>query len=542
MKSRLVLLLASLASMFSAGILLAEEGPVVISNKYLEVRADRKTGEITIFAKGKPILTNVRIGTGRLRDKDAVTSYGGRGSHGGQINIRSPEFGNAVGLIPDSPFALVGVGIGNRTKAPMTVNKAPVFRGMFPLTSSPDAIKILGTGGLSRPGKRVGSYMWLTVAEPHRRSGIVAGFVTTDRGSGVLFAEDKDGQLELDAQVDLGQRTIAPRVPDGPDTDVVLESFVIGYFDDVRDGLEAWANDVARQNKVKLSPQPSGYCTWYHAGASNEQAMVKQTEFAAKELKPYGFDFIQIDDGWQDGVKINGPRKNFTRIRANGPYPSGMKQTAEMIRSHGLTPGVWFMPFAGTYNDPWFRDHQDWFAKRADGSPYDTAWGGTCMDMTNPDARKYLHDYVHQITHDWGYRYLKMDGLSTGAAVTPQYVNLAYKDDHMGDAVFHDPTKTNIEAFRSGLKLVREAAGPDVFLLGCCARRTCEAMAGQWGWSMPCASGPTIMAKAGRACSEGRRSPRGITTSMAASGTTTPTRFTSATHSRSIRPVRTPHG
>ena len=35
---------------------MAEEGPVVIRNQSLEVRADRKTGEITILAKGKPVV------------------------------------------------------------------------------------------------------------------------------------------------------------------------------------------------------------------------------------------------------------------------------------------------------------------------------------------------------------------------------------------------------------------------------------------------------------------------------------------------------
>jgi hypothetical protein len=259
------------------------------------------------------------------------------------------------------------------------------------------------------------------------------------------------------------------------------ETLLLGYFDDVREGLETWADTFAEYNKTKLPRQPSGYCTWYHAQAWDEQGMVKQTEIAAKELKPYGFDFLQIDDGWQDGVKGNGPRRNFTRVRANGPYPSGMKQTAEMINSHGMSPGIWFMPFAGTYNDPWFKDHQDWFAKTTDGKPYETAWGGTCLDMTNPDARQYLADNVRRITHDWGYRYLKMDGLWTGSATVQQYVNLAYKDDHMGDAVFHDPSKTNIEALRSGLKLVRETAGPDVFLLGCCAPQNMRSYGGAMG-------------------------------------------------------------
>ena len=175
-----------------------------------------------------------------------------------------------------------------------------------------------------------------------------------------------------------------------------------------------------------------------------------------------------------------------------------MKKTADMIRSHGLTPGIWFMPFAGAWNDPWFKDHQDWFVNRADGTPYDTAWGGTCMDMTNPDAQKYLADNVHRVAHDWGYSFFKMDGLSTGAGVTPQYVNLAYKDDHMGDAVFHDPSKTNIEVFRSGLKLVREAAGQEVFLLGCAPRKTCGAMAGPSAWLMPCGSDRTIRPRTGK--------------------------------------------
>jgi hypothetical protein len=474
MKARLVLLLAILATVLSFPALGADEGPVVIRNKYLEVCADRDTGEITILAKGKPIVMDARISTASGKagvDKSAHAE----GVDSIYVRNQDGTLNNIV-LIGNLPFAIVMPAMCNTGKSDVAVNNLPVFRGNIALSAQAKGLKILGTNGLTAPGNKIGSYMWMAVAEREPRSGVVAGFIATNQGSGVVFTELKGSQVEIDAQLQYGKLVVKPKEV------FTGEKFVIGYFDDVRDGLEAWADEVAKVNKIKLPPQPSGYCTWYHARASDERAMVKQTEIAAKELKPYGFDFLQIDDGWQDGdSKKNGPHKNFTRVRANGPYPSGMKQTAEMIQSHGLTPGIWFMPFAGTFNDPWFKDHQDWFVKRADGSPYDTAWGGTCMDMTNPDARKYLHDYVHQITHDWGYRYLKMDGLSTGAGVTPQYVNLAYKDDHMGDAVFHDPTKTNIEAFRSGLKLVREAAGPDVFLLGCCAPQNMRSYGGAFG-------------------------------------------------------------
>jgi hypothetical protein len=70
--------------------------------------------------------------------------------------------------------------------------------------------------------------------------------------------------------------------------------------------------------------------------------------------------------------------------------------------------------------------------------------------------------------HSWGYNYFKMDGLWTGTATEQIYVNDGYHDDHIGNnAPFHDPKKTNLEAFRDGLRLLRHAAGPKVFFSGC---------------------------------------------------------------------------
>ncbi len=173
----------------------------------------------------------------------------------------------------------------------------------------------------------------------------------------------------------------------------------------------------------------AGFCTWYmekYAGACDEVHLPKVSAVAAKELKPFGFEFIQIDDQWQEGIADNGPKKNFTTHASNGPYPSGMKKTADNISKLGLVPGIWFMPFAGNFKDPFFKDHQDWFAKDSKGKPYDTAWGGTCLDMTNPATQDYVRSIVHRISNDWGYRFFKMDGYSTGSAVRPAYVNDGY--------------------------------------------------------------------------------------------------------------------
>ena len=74
-----------------------------------------------------------------------------------------------------------------------------------------------------------------------------------------------------------------------------------------------------------------------------------------------------------------------------------------------------------------------------------------------------------------------MDGLWTGSGVRPQYVNLGLQRRPHGRRRVPRSEKTNIEAFRSGLKLVREAAGPDVFLLGCCAPQNMRSYGGAFG-------------------------------------------------------------
>lgn len=62
------------------------------------------------------------------------------------------------------------------------------------------------------------------------------------------------------------------------------------------------------------------------------------------------------------------------------------------------------------------------------------------------------------------------------------YINDHYKDDPIGNnAPFYDPTKTNIEAYRDGLKLLRHAAGPDVFFSGCNVSQNMHSLGGSIG-------------------------------------------------------------
>ncbi len=448
-----------------------------IRNELLAVTVDQ--GRFAIQVQGQP--TAFASGALRCQGTVIVAAVNDAIFGKGQVITVNGSDGasETIQVFPGLPFVQFYATLANRGTGPMVLNKVPLLDAGLELGRPIDELVALGTGGRTSVNKNAGSYAWMAVADPSSRSGVVAGWLTHERGSGVLFTHVDGGKLDLEARLEYGRLRIEPgKAP-------ATETLIIGWFADARLGLEAWADAVAKRLAIKLPPQPVVYCTWYdnvHGGSSNAKAIAELSAFAAKELKPYGFTCVQIDDGWQLGdPKNNGPKKNFSGHNPKGPYPNGMKATADAIRADGLTAGLWILPFGGSWNDPFFEPHQDWFVKKADGKPFDTAWGGTALDMTQPGAREFVKGEISQAVHDWGYRYLKLDGLSTGIGVKPQYVNDRWKEDNLGDGVFFDKSKTNLDAFRSGLRMVREAAGPKTFILGCCAPQNMRSYAGVFG-------------------------------------------------------------
>jgi hypothetical protein len=468
MKLRLNTLFAIMG--LTVGLASAQAGDLKIENETLVVKWSARSHQLSVRDRfsGKDFLQNVTLnGPGGMAILTNATSktFGA----GQAIEIGYPD-GNCdtVRLFPHLPFALFCSSLHNGGATVAVTRSVCPFSGTVNLGRPAAQLETLGTGGLLAPDQNPGSYAWLAVGEPRSRNGAVFGWLTDERGSGVLFSQVNDQVVRVDGQIDYGRLTRAP----GKSTE--LETLAVGFFNDARLGLEAWADAVAKVEEIHLPPEPVVYCTWYsrpYGEASDEKHFAENAAFLATNLAPFGFSVAQIDEGWEAGVSSNtfagGPPRDFTQSNPNGPYPHGMEDMAARVKSLGLMPGLWFEPFAGTSYDPHFAAHQDWFVKREDGKPYEATWGGTCFDLTEPGARAYVSNLVRRITHDWGYEYIKTDGLWTGTATPLEWVNSGYTNDHIGDAVFHDPDVPNIQAYRSGLKLVREAAGTSVFILGC---------------------------------------------------------------------------
>lgn len=358
------------------------------------------------------------------------------------------------------------------------------FVRRLPLASGVSAYRTLGVDGLKAAEQPASSHLFLAVARGDASDGIVAGWITQDRGSGSVHGAGVGSEMVLTGRLDYGRLRLKPGQT------LTTDAFVVGRVDDARVGLERYADAIAQANQIKLPAIPGGYCTWYsnpHGGASDEKALAELAGFCAKELTRYGFDTILVDDQWQGpaipkgGIMGSGPTGNFTRHDPAGPYPSGMKANAAKLAENGIRPGLWFTPFSWDPRDPLFRDHPDWFVKKADGSRYEVLWAGWCLDMTHPQARDFLGDAVRRMTHEWGYRYLKPDAMWCGIAAKCTYPGTAFVEDGYGDAVRHDPYQTGIEAYRAGLRTMRAAAAPGTYIAACNVAQNFRSMGGALG-------------------------------------------------------------
>ena len=408
-------------------------------------------------------------------------------------------------LFSTCPFLQVHTTVTNRDQQPFVVAGLDVFRATVDLGVPVEQLKSFGTGFLSDLKEPATSFSFTALVDPQTRHGVVAAQLTHERSSGVFTTRMVDALPVVASRLDFGRFEVASHASRKTDT------LLLGYFDDARIGLEAYADSVVRHYGIRLRPEPGVYCTWYHARASDEAKFAANVRFAEQHLKPYGLNVMQIDDGWQvlnsgglppgwdpDQPRGPGPIKEFAR--ANQQFPRGMAYTAEQTQRSGLIPGIWFMPFAGDHHTAAFADKQDLFAHWPDGQPMeDKRWSGSLLDLSNPKTQQFVHDRSRRI-YDWGYRYFKLDGMHTGAVTHNVYVNTDWRtdgfcnsqnfvgtkadqariDSHEPSTALHDPGMTHIQAYRRGLEIVREAA-PEAYILGCNVSQNMRSMGAAFG-------------------------------------------------------------
>jgi hypothetical protein len=199
-----------------------------------------------------------------------------------------------------------------------------------------------------------------------------------------------------------------------------------------------------------FSRPPTIWCSWtsYYADVKEED-IVRNADWIAANLRAYGFDYVQIDDGYDRGKQ--GEHywiENWDRAK----FPRGPRWLAGYIKSKGLRPGLWLVPnaYAGAVEQ-----HPDWYLRdkqRTIIRDYNTP----ALDSTHPGVRDFLRTLFSTLG-DWGFEYYKFDG----EHALPRYI------PSVDRARLHDPSADPMEVYRKRLALIRETVGPRTFLEGC---------------------------------------------------------------------------
>jgi len=195
---------------------------------------------------------------------------------------------------------------------------------------------------------------------------------------------------------------------------------------------------------------PMVWCSWDSCYDDvREEDIVRNVDWIAAHLKPYGFDYIVLDDGYDRGKS---GEHYWTEKWNQRKFPHGPKWLTDYIKSKGLHPGIWLVPnaYAGAVER-----HPDWYLRDREGKlilDYSTP----ALDSTNPEVLDFLKNEFAALD-DWGFEYYKFDG----EHALPKYVP-AVETNRLYDKSI-DP----IVAYRNRLKLIRETIGPERFIEGC---------------------------------------------------------------------------
>jgi hypothetical protein len=191
----------------------------------------------------------------------------------------------------------------------------------------------------------------------------------------------------------------------------------------------------------------SSWTSYYEA--VREQDITANADWLAAHLKPYGADYVELDDGYDRGPQ--GEHywvENWDRQK----FPHGAAWLTQHIHDQGLKAGIWMVPngYAGAV-----KDHPERYVYDKQGKvllDYHTP----VLDQTNPATFDFLkHEFT--VLDDWGFDYYKFDGEHAFPKYAPP-TDLSR---------LHDPHTDLVQNFRDRVKLIRETIGPDRFIESC---------------------------------------------------------------------------
>lgn len=196
----------------------------------------------------------------------------------------------------------------------------------------------------------------------------------------------------------------------------------------------------------------AGWCSWFaYFRDINEDNIKKAADIISQKLLPYGIDYLQIDDGYQE-MPAGMPD---TWLDVNDKFPSGLDNLCNYIELKGLKPGIW------TYTSFHQKDeafaHKEWFVRNGNDEPAYGNWVGYIMDGNNKGTIDSIILPLYQGLKEMGWKYYKVDALR----------HLKYEGYNSYSDYFTEKGLNPVEIYRQLAMTIRNAVGRENFMLGC---------------------------------------------------------------------------
>ena len=285
------------------------------------------------------------------------------------------------------------------------------------------------------------------------KEGLVTGYIENNLGLGqILISRTQPGQISF-----LAESVFSSGLLLEPGQSISSDRFIILIDRNPYAALETYAGIVGLTGKARTRSVINGWCNWFYTYEHiTEDEIIRNAEFAAKHLKPYGMEYIQVDEGYQ---RWHGDWEG------NDRFPHGMQWLSEKIRGYGLKAGIWVAPYVVSEPSALFQRNPEWLLKNMDGSlkrvgPWpdeDTDWARNenprrfGLDITHPDAAAWLHDLFDTLANQWGFEMIKIDFVAWSLLSAHHY---------------YDTSFTPAQAYRKGTEIMRDAIG-EAHLLDC---------------------------------------------------------------------------
>jgi hypothetical protein len=173
------------------------------------------------------------------------------------------------------------------------------------------------------------------------REGLAVGAVENLTAQGMITAKREDGNaIGLIAKSALAEGFML-----GAGKKVRSNRFVLNIGPDPYSALEGYADIMGRLNKARVNSIVNGWCNWFFTYEHvTEDEVVRNAEYVSRILKPYGMEYIQVDEGYQQW---------HGEWDGNDRFPHGMKWLAERIHNKKtyIAYDFWNNRFFGEVNN-----------------------------------------------------------------------------------------------------------------------------------------------------------------------------------------------